>query len=393
MSDSGWILAEHRGPEGFAALKADWRRLCADTPNLSMWHSHEAYSVYLDCLCPAPDRFRCFTLSDGVRVRAILPIEERIDLSLAGRGRAGSMRVWGMPWCDGWWISDAIGPEDEARRALLPAVIARLREQPDRPALLVLGRTSSTSALWDGLSGMPPSQRFAFDDGGEFRIPTDMSAEAFMKRLSKNSRQAVRSSARKFEALDGAAYVRAATGDELAAAFEDFLDVEMSGWKGTHGSAMRQHPALQASFRTLLDRLAVDGHCEIHSLHAEGRCIASAFCVYTRGTCAVFKIGYDESYARLSPGRLCNHKIIESCCDDPAITIVSEVGSAPWVRHWAPDTNTVRKAYIVLRPWPGIPLLAALRLRFGPVRRVTRDYKRWKREHSDEAGRIRREAE
>lgn len=393
MSDTRWILTEHVGVDAFTALRDDWRRLCAEMSSPAAWHTHEAYTVYLEYLCSSPERFRCFALSDGERIRAILPLEERTERSLT-HGRAGVVpRVWGMPWCDGWWVTDAIGPEDDARSALLPAVLDRLRRQTDRPAALVLGRTPAASVLWDGLATVPRWSRFAFDDGGECVIPADMSSAEFMGRLSRNSRQALRSSARKFEALDNASYVRAVAGEDLVTEYEMFLEVEASGWKGAHGSAVRQQPELEAFLRGLLAGLSFEGHCEIHSLHAEGRCIASAFCVYTRAECAVFKIGYDESYARISPGRLCNHKIIESCCEDPDITTMSEVGSAPWVRHWFPKTNGVRRAYVALRPVSGGFLLAALRIRYGPVRSATRAYKSWRRDHDDRPHGIRREAE
>lgn len=393
MPDSQWELIEHRGPQGLAALEADWRRLFEETPDPAPWHSHEAYSAYMEHLCPAPELSRCFALSDGRRVRAILPIEERTDHSFSGGGLSALVRVWGMPWREGWWVTDAIGPEDDARAALLPAVLAHLRRAADRPALLVLGRSWDGSVMWDGLAGESPMSRFSFEDGGEYLIPTDMTVDAFMQRLSRNSRQVLRGKARKFEALDRAEYRRVATPGDAAAAYEDFLEVEASGWKGAHGSSVRQNPALESFHRALLERLRLDGHCEVHSLYAEGRCIASAFCVVTRGECAVFKIGYDEAYSRVSPGRVCNHKIVESCCEDPDIREVSLVSTAPWVRHWRPSTRGIRREYVALRPVRGALLLAGLRLRYGAVRSATRAIKAWRRRHAGSTQEVRPEAE
>lgn len=371
---------EYRGSEGLAALEADWRRLYFEMPSAALWHSYEAYAAYLERLCPEPASFRCFALSDGERVRAILPFEERLDLGLRF-----PLRVWGMPWRqqEGWPTTDAIGPEDDARRALLPAVIRHLRREPDRPAMLVLGRTPDASALWDGLAALPRSTWFAFADGGESVMPTDMSVEAFMARMKSKSRNSLRKAARDFEALEGAEYVRAIGREALSVEYERFLNVEASGWKGSHGSAVKQQPELEAFYRDLLDRLSADGHCEIHSLHAEGRCIASALCVYTRRQCAVYKCGYDESYARVSPGRLNNQKTLERCCEDPSVDVVSEVGDAPWLHRWVPHTYPVQRAYVSVRPVPGTLLLPALRLRYGLVRKVTRKLKAWRRDRDD----------
>jgi hypothetical protein len=380
MSEVRWIVTEHLGAGGLAALEDDWRTLYAQMPNPAVWHSHEAYSAYLAQLCPAPERFRCYVLSDGERVRAILPIEERVDRSFRM-----PLRVWGMPWHQegGWLTSDAIGPEDDARRALLPLVIERLRHEPGRPALLVLGRTRDASALWDGLAGYAPSSLFAFADGGEYVVPTDMSLDAFMRRLSRNSRSILSRAARKFEMLDGATYALTATHEDLAAAYESLLEVEASGWKGRRGSAIRQQPRIADFYRDLLGRLTLDGRCEIHALHAEGRCIAASLCVHTGRERAMLKCGYDESYAHVSPGRLLNHKAIERSCEDPGIDAVNLSSTAPWMRHWMPATNGIRRAYVLLRPVSGGLLLAALRFRYGPVRRGVRTFKTWKRDRDD----------
>jgi hypothetical protein len=386
MADAQWSVTEHRGPEGLAALEADWRRLYLEMPDPAMWHSHEAFSAYVEHLCPAPHDFSCFALSDGERVRAILPLERRTDESLVARGRGLPLHVWAMPYGDGWALGDAIGPEGDVLRILIPAVVARLRQEKGGPAVLFLGRTRSSAALWQGLTALAPLGRFAFLDGAEFVVPTDMPIEVFLQRLSRNSRSIFGRAARKFEQLDGAAYVRAVTSQELLEEYERFLAVEASGWKGRRGSSIRQQPSLEAFYRDLLGRLTVDGHCEIHSLHAEGRTIASELCVYTRRCCTMSKCGYDESYAQFSPGRLVTHKALEWACGDPAIDVMSMCSDAPWMRHWAPEVNGIQRAYVSLRPVSGTLLIAALRLRYGPARRAIRRYKTWHRDHDPRTG-------
>jgi CelD/BcsL family acetyltransferase involved in cellulose biosynthesis len=374
VPDDRWIVTEHVGPKGLAAVADSWRRLYDEMASPMIWHSHEAYTVYLENLCPFPDRFRCLTLSDGERVRAILPIEERFE-----RGFGLPIRVWGMPWRNSWRPTDAIGPEDDARRALLPAVLRYLRKQSGRRAILVVGQTWDRSALWDGLADVPSSQCYTFPDGAEYVVPTDMPLEAFLARLSSKSRGMLRKSARDFEALPGATYVRAATPDELAVEYGHFLDVEASGWKGDAGTAIKLHDELVAFYRGLIERVVEDGHCEIHSLHAEDRCIASEFCVYTRRECAGLKSGYDERYSHLAPGRLAAHKTLEWSCEDDDVDFVSEVSNAPWLRQWRPEEHGLRRAYVSLRPISGWLLLAGLRFRYGPARRIVRSFEAWRR--------------
>ncbi len=367
MPDTRWTVTEHVGRDGFDAVAPDWRRLYSAMPDRAMWHSHEAWSAYLDHVCPQPDAFRCLALSDDERVRAILPIEEYVE-----RGLGAPIRVWGMPWPKAWRPGDAITADEEAHRALVPAIVAHLREHPRRPAVLVLGRTWAGSALWDGLADLEPTSWFAFDDGAEYVVPTDMPFDEFLQRLSGKSRAALRKAARGFEQLPDATCVRAVTRDEVASELDNFLDVEASGWKGQRGSAIKQRPGHVDYYRALLERVSQDGHCEIHSLHAQGRCIASEFCVYTGRECVGLMAGYDEWYGRIAPGRLIVHKTLEWSCEDPDIDVVSEVSDADWLRQWRPNRNEMRRAYVSLRPVSGRLALAALRTRYGPVRRLAR---------------------
>jgi CelD/BcsL family acetyltransferase involved in cellulose biosynthesis len=373
-----WIVTEHVGAEGLAEVADSWRRLYDEMAAPMLWHSHDAYTVYLEHLCPFPDRFRCLALSDGERIRAILPIEERFE-----RGLGLPVRVWGMPLGDYWRPTDAIGPEDDARKALLPAVLEHLRRQQGRRAIFVVGQTWDGSVLWDGLAGMARSACWAFADGAEYVVPTDMPPEAFRTRLTSKSRGTLRKAKRDFEALPDATYVRAATRAELESEYRDFLDVEASGWKGESGTAIKQHPELVAFYGGLIERVVRDGHCEIHSMHAEGTCIASLFCVYTRRECAACKTGYDERYSNLSPGRSVMHNTIEWACADGGVDFVSEVSDAPWLRRWRPEEHRLRRAYVSLRPVSGALLLAGLRLRYGPARRAVRAFKGWRRRRQD----------
>lgn len=379
MSDDRFTLIEYAGPERFAELEHDWRRLYADMPAPMPWHSYEAYTAYLAHLCPAPERFRCLALSDGERVRAILPIEERFERGVVGKGPGLRLRVWGAPLRVGWPTTDAIGPEDEAREALLPAAIAHLRAQPDRPAILDLGRMRSGSVLWHGLAGLGSGSCFVFPERGEYVVPTNVTEAEFVARLSKNTRRAIRSAMTKFEALPGAAYIRAAAGEERDAEYLKFLDVEGSGWKGAAGSAVNQDPDLVAFYADLIRLMSLDGHCEIHSMHAEGKCISAGIVVYTPGTYTVLKCGYDESYAHISPGRIRAHKTFLMACEDPAVSLVSEVADAPWLRHWRPETLGICRAYVSLRPVSGGVILPLLRFWYGPLRTSVRTLRSWTR--------------
>lgn len=81
-----------------------------------------------------------------------------------------------------------------------------------------------------------------------------------------------------------------------------FLELEERGWKGTDGGAMALHPAQAQFFREITAAADQRGKLGCLSLSLDGRLIAMK-CNFTSGDGAfAFKIAFDETHARFSPG-------------------------------------------------------------------------------------------
>jgi hypothetical protein len=358
----GWSIVEHRGREAFEQLAADWDRLCDAMPQRTAYQACAAQRAYAELLMDEPDRWRCLVLRDAHAVRAICPLEARTD-DVLGPGLA----VWGVPWHPHLLVSDVICPEDDARRVLVPALAEYLRREPAGGRLAVLGPLPAGSVLWDGLRRLAPLDYClqpaepcdVFDCGRPF--------DELMARLSKHFRRNLRAHRKKLASFADVRFVTA-TGDGLDAAFETFIAVEASGWKGASGvgSAVALHPHLLAFYR----RLAANtrDRCEINLLVADGRCLAAQFCVVSGEQYSILKIGYDEAYARIGPGLLLLETTLERCCTDPAIKRMSLVTDGAWQRDWRPDVVAMQRVYLGLGRWSARPLVALLDLRFGPAR-------------------------
>ena len=125
-------------------------------------------------------------------------------------------------------------------------------------------------------------------------------------------------------------------------------------------------------YRRLARRSGPDDGCEINGLYADGRCIATQYCMRTGDQYAVLKSGYDEDYARVSPGQLLRAQALRRCCEDPAITSCSLVSDYAWQDVWHPDTIVMRQAHIALDRYAGRALIALLHVRFGRGRALAR---------------------
>jgi CelD/BcsL family acetyltransferase involved in cellulose biosynthesis len=379
VTSSRWEIIEYRGREGVEKLAPDWRRLYSQMPDRSRYHAHEACLAFLDNLCAAPDDFRCLALSDGQRIRAICPLEAT-EKSLGRR-----LPVWAVPWHLHWLVADVIGPEDEARQALLPELTSFLGSRSGSRPVLVLGPLPETSVLWRGLERLRASSVCVESSMPSCYFDCRLPYDELMSRLTKHFRRNLRSHQRKLDALEGVRFVTVTSEEGLDVALDDFLAVEASGWKGPSGtgSAIALHPEIMAFYRDLAGELTgEEDRCEVNAIYIGSECVASQFCVRTGSEYTVLKIGYSEAHARLGPGQLLLQHTLERCCCDPAVTRLDLVSDSSWCNDWQTDLVPMRKAYIGLGGLGGRAPIALLQFRFGPARRAAR-WARAKRSAAD----------
>lgn len=386
MAPVSWDIIEYRGREALEQLEADWRRLYEAMPLRTGFHAYEAHVAYLDLLMAAPERFRCLALSDGRSVRAICPLEAREERVLGL-----PIPVWGVPLHPHIRVSDVICPEDEARRRLVPALLDYLRREPEGRPLLVLGPLPADSVLWEGLRQMPAWRSCTHGTMPADVFDCEQPFDELMARLTKTFRGKLRRQSRRLSRLDDVHFQHVTEVAELVSALEVFMQVEASGWKGESGtgSAILLHPELTAFYRELATTLGShggDGRCEINSLYADGRCIASQLCLRTGGEYVMPKIAYDQAYSRLTPGLLLFGHTLERCCIDGTIRRLNFLTGPAWMQVWHPDLLAMRQVHLAITPLSGRPLIALLRFRFGPGRRMVHWLRpRFKREAHEAA--------
>ena len=143
--------------------------------------------------------------------------------------------------------------------------------------------------------------------------------DELMARLSKHFRRNLRSHRKKLASLANVQFMTTTDEADLAVEFETFLDVEASGWKGQAGvgSAIALHPEITSFYRRFAIELSGGDHSEINALYADGRCIASQFCVLSGEQYSILKIAYDEGYARIAPGLLLLEQTLDAVLQGP----------------------------------------------------------------------------
>ena len=109
------------------------------------------------------------------------------------------------------------------------------------------------------------------------------------------------------------AFAQGVGGDAAAADLEGLLRegfaIEHRYWKGRSGSSVLAMPGL---FKFVLEKareFAARGELSLVFLRHDGRRIAFQYAYRARGTYFLPKIGYDERYARYSPGHALTYEM------------------------------------------------------------------------------------
>ena len=121
----------------------------------------------------------------------------------------------------------------------------------------------------------------------------------------------------------------------VMAALDRFLALEATGWKGAGGTGLGQDPAHANFIRTAAAGLSVDGRIEIAELTLDAAVIASGIVIRHGAQALFFKIAYDESRARFSPGVQLTLELTHHFAADPAIALVDSTADAghPMIDH------------------------------------------------------------
>ena len=90
--------------------------------------------------------------------------------------------------------------------------------------------------------------------------------------------------------------------DRVAAILADFLVLETGGWKGRAGTAAAQQPDIAGFMSAAVAGLAAEGKVLAACLRRDGRPIAANIVIRSGAGAWGWKIAYDESLARFSPG-------------------------------------------------------------------------------------------
>lgn len=321
-----------QGLRGIERLQREWGMLYDALPTRSHAQSHGWVMQQLRCLEADPEAVHVAMVRDAGETVAIVPLRYAPH-------RKGPFQVasWNLLWDPHVTLPPVLLAPGEDWARVIEAIMADL-SRVGRPCDQIVLPGVLDEDSWRGVWAKGGLPTLVSPGRQSLRFNTT-SADSALASISPHFRKNLARQRRKLASL-GAVDLELAIGPEDAAnAFEAFLEIEASGWKGAAGtgSAIRLDPNLVRFYSGLIGAVHPRQQVWIATLSLDGRPVASNFCIRTDDTLAVLKIGYDESLRQAAPGNVLLAMLLEACAADPEIAWVSLVTGPAWAEQWRPQ--------------------------------------------------------
>lgn len=333
----------HPGYGGFLSCERPWRELTAAARSLRFFNAYDWYAAFFTHLQPSAEPLGVIELQQGERCVGLLPYHHR-------RIRKGGIEIKALclPASPHLILADAVLSDSLAAGAALGAIRRCLAQHRIGWHALLLPNVREDShalRLALALGGRAIIQPAGGSRYFDVTQPYEKLSQRFAGQLRKNLRKGVK----RLEQSGAVEFLSIRAGDaRMPWAFERFLALEASGWKGEAGtgSAIALNEGIASFYRHLVGAESEALRAEVNLLCLDGAPIAGQFATVCRSHRSIHKIAYDESFQHASPGTVLMARALEHSCKDEAIESLSLVTDMPWMRDWNASCAAVYEVWL-----------------------------------------------
>jgi CelD/BcsL family acetyltransferase involved in cellulose biosynthesis len=191
----------------------------------------------------------------------------------------------------------------------MPAMLAAIRDDASLPNVIAVKEMDGEAQAYLALKNALEAGKQASCVLAEYVRP--VVSRQFGVKSSGSTRKKLRQDWNRLSSVGALQMVNDRAPERVREAFEIFLQLEMASWKGANGTALLCDSADAAFVRRLIGGLAEQGNASVALLQLDGRAIAAQTVLYCGTTAYTWKIGFDEAYAKYSPGILLIDRLTE----------------------------------------------------------------------------------
>ena len=317
----------------FLAMEAEWNEAVDRAGVTDPFLRHEWLRTWWDCFA-GERQLHVIVVRQDERIVAIAPLMRE------------TVQMYGLPIRKIDFIHNDHTPRIDfivtARPAeAYDAIWKALRETHDRWDLLQLSRIPRGSGTCDAMQRLAEGERCATG-----RWQGDVSPyltltgtwEDYHSGLSAKFRSNLRNRLSRLAKLGTPALEILEDAPAIAAARDEALRLEASGWKQESGTSICSDPAVERFYTLLAERATREGWLRLMFLTCGGRRIATSYGSRFGNRLFLFKTGYDPEFATCSPFKLLTWFAIQAAYAE-GLSEVDFLGDAePWKLEWT-DTS------------------------------------------------------
>ena len=197
-------------------------------------------------------------------------------------------------------------------------------------------------------------------------IPLDDSWKAPEEKLSASRRSSCRRARRKAHGLGPIDYeVLSSAPDQLPALLEESFRVEAAGWKGRSGSALLTDPNRRQFYEKYTAMASAKGILRLCFMRIGGKLAATQIAVESGGRFWLLKVGYDEDFARCSPGHLLMIETLRYAAERGLQTFEFLGSAEPWTSVWTTQVRPCLSVWAYPYNCRGLAAFTWDAIRFG----------------------------
>jgi CelD/BcsL family acetyltransferase involved in cellulose biosynthesis len=334
--EEGLLFRAFQGSQGLECLAREWMVLAESMPDARFNHFPGWYRAHLASNRSDPASFWFLAAHRDQELVAVFPLQFQ-----SHRVKILRPKFLGTINDDELQLSDFVFARTASNANLLYEMTQWLRTQRvlrwDMLRMLKISEDSSfaysaRARLPRAMVAMRYDGSAFFDTSGSYDQATQAVSSKFRSNLRRRTRLAENSGSLWFQSVRRR--------DELDEAFNIFLDIEASGWKGPAGtsSAIRCQPRVLAFYMALLHEFGTRDECVINLLWHGEQAIAGQLGLRIGRTLHILKVGYRDVHSVIAPGILLQERTIRHACEDPEIDTLSMVNEPYWAKSFKPST-------------------------------------------------------
>jgi hypothetical protein len=345
MADSNLALEKYDGQQGLSLLYDDWLALMADVDNRCFYHDPDWFGAYFASRDVIDPTITFFAVRRGETLIAVIPLQRKPG------GRPWRPTLLSMPVESQLYMPDCAIAATEDHPAIVTFVLDGISQKYgwswDR---FTISHTLQASLIARAL-GRQTARKLMTQATDTCSIVSVRPYAELLRRMKAKYRQNLNRARRIIASLDGAEFSVVTELDEVIDTFEEFIDLEASGWKGGTGkprgdvlrpAAIALNEKKRRFYEAAIRAFARRGGVEIFCVRAEGKLIGAEVWLVLGDTCFAMKTAYDENYSRMSPGVMAFDLGYQRHAAAGRTKSINTITSTPAVDDWLPDKLSVQ---------------------------------------------------